>query len=75
MTVPALPEPRCASPTDCAGTRTVHVSACLDDHGAGGGGGANGGCSCDLGGVPRAPGPLGAAALALLVAFHYKRRA
>jgi hypothetical protein len=26
---PALPEPSCASPTNCAGTRSVHVSSCF----------------------------------------------
>lgn len=38
---PALPEPDCAGPTDCAGKRAAHVSACLG--GAGDGDGGSGG--------------------------------
>jgi len=34
-----LPEPSCASPTDCTGTRMVHATACGGAVGAGGGGG------------------------------------
>ncbi len=38
---PDLPEPDCASPTDCVGTRSVHVTECVDTPtGTGGGGGA-----------------------------------
>ncbi len=66
-TVPDLPEPKCASPTDCAQTRPTHTSAYLDatdvDGGGGGddGGGApadlsaggkSGGCGCDSGRRP-----------------------
>ena len=88
-TVPDLPEPHCASPTDCTTTRTTHPSECLGDSTgdlgmtsgadmASGGGGH--GCGCDLG--RRASindaddlmlGLL--AALALAVALRYKRRA
>lgn len=39
---PALPEPECASPTDCTNTRPTHVTICHDD-GEGGEGGAGGG--------------------------------
>jgi len=39
---PKLPEPDCASPTDCAGTREVHPTACVDDPGTGGGGAGGG---------------------------------
>jgi hypothetical protein len=38
---PALPEPVCASPTNCDDTRETHVTAC--GYGGGGGGGAGGG--------------------------------
>ncbi len=41
---PALPEPSCASPTDCTSTRPVHVSSCFGaGGGTGGGGGGTGG--------------------------------
>jgi hypothetical protein len=51
---PALPEPSCASPTDCAATRGVHVSDCFateppPDAGTGGQSGA-GGASAGAGG-------------------------
>lgn len=35
---PQLPEPSCASPTDCTATRPVHETACQDDPDGGGGG-------------------------------------
>ncbi|HTJ80835.1 MAG TPA: MYXO-CTERM sorting domain-containing protein, partial [Polyangiaceae bacterium] len=53
---PALPEPDCASPTDCADTRSVHVTACIDSPGTGGGGGGGVG-----GGATNAVGSGGAA--------------
>ncbi|MFO0613604.1 MAG: MYXO-CTERM sorting domain-containing protein [Polyangiaceae bacterium] len=37
---PDLPEPHCASPTDCGATRSVHVTSCIDNPGTGGAGGA-----------------------------------
>ncbi len=39
---PDLPEPSCASPTDCAATRAVHATACNGQVAAGGAGGATG---------------------------------
>jgi MYXO-CTERM domain-containing protein len=39
---PGLPEPDCASPTDCGGTRAVHATVCSGDPGAGGAGGSGG---------------------------------
>lgn len=33
---PDLPEPHCASPTECGNTREVHVTSCVDDPGTGG---------------------------------------
>jgi hypothetical protein len=85
-TVPNLPEPKCASPTDCTNTRTVHVSACLDGAGgdmatasgsdmAGGGSGGKGGCGCDLGRAPSHDAALVISALALLFALRYKPNA
>ncbi len=38
----ALPEPTCASPTDCVNHRTVHTTLCIDNPGMGGAGGAGG---------------------------------
>ncbi|MDB4970881.1 MAG: putative secreted protein, partial [Myxococcales bacterium] len=89
--VPDLPEPHCASPTDCATTRAVHVSACLDGSGGdmaggigggtgggdlGSGGGGKGGCGCDLGRAPPVhDAALVISALALLCALRYKKRA
>ncbi len=35
---PDLPEPHCASPTDCANTRQVHVTSCIDEPTGGAGG-------------------------------------
>jgi hypothetical protein len=86
-TVPDLPEPKCASPTDCATTRPTHTSECLGDINmgdlGGGGGGApgdlanggmpRGGCGCDL--SSRAPLAMAPMLLALLVILRYKRRA
>jgi hypothetical protein len=83
-TVPDLPEPKCASPTDCTNTRSVHRSACLGDtninDGAAppdlGGGMKSSGCGCALG---REPQPVGChlllIVLALGFALRYKRRA
>lgn len=39
---PALPEPDCASPTDCANHRPVHTTICTDSTGTGGSGGGGG---------------------------------
>jgi hypothetical protein len=52
---PELPDPSCASPTDCQGTRPLHVSTCLAEppvggSGGGGGEGAAGGASPEGGG-------------------------
>jgi MYXO-CTERM domain-containing protein len=52
---PQLPEPSCASPTDCVATRPTHVTSCLD--GAGGGGGSGGGAPGSGGGGGAEPGP------------------
>ncbi|MBI4702117.1 MAG: hypothetical protein HY744_13365 [Deltaproteobacteria bacterium] len=52
---PDLPEPSCASPTDCASTRPTHETSCA---GTGGGGGAGG--SAGAGGEPAAGGAAGA---------------
>ncbi len=41
---PALPEPSCASPTDCNATREIHATMC-DGAGEGGAGGAGGAAS------------------------------
>jgi MYXO-CTERM domain-containing protein len=54
---PALPEPACASPTDCVGTRATHATVC-DGSGEGGGGGGGGGAT----GTGGAPGTGGAGA-------------
>lgn len=40
---PDLPDPSCASPTDCANTRALHPTACVGQAGSGGAGGAAGG--------------------------------
>ncbi len=89
-TVPDLPEPACASPTDCMTTRPTHTSECLGDTGAGdlgattggdmaaggGGGGGHHGCGCDLGRRASINDALLAlAALALAALLRYKRRA
>jgi hypothetical protein len=39
---PKLPEPNCASPTDCVATRPVHQTICTGEGGAAGAGGAGG---------------------------------
>jgi hypothetical protein len=39
---PDLPEPDCASPTNCVQKRSVHDSACIGQAGAGGSGGSGG---------------------------------
>ncbi len=39
---PQIPDPGCASPTDCAATRAVHITACDGSAGGGGGNGAGG---------------------------------
>ena len=88
-TVPDLPEPSCASPTDCSTTRPTHTSECLGQSGTtdGGSGGdmaqnvspdphGPGGCGCDLG--RRAPindAFFVIALLALGFALRYKPRA
>lgn len=60
---PALPEPTCASPTDCVNLRASHLSFCLggdpdpEDPGSGGQGGAGGGTiGVDDGGIGELPG-------------------
>ena len=48
-----LPEPSCATPTNCGSTRPTHVSACFQlpvDAGTGGGGGSTGGGGGSTGG-------------------------
>jgi hypothetical protein len=83
-TVPALPEPKCASPTDCTQTRPTHTSECLgassiNDAGVTGGdlGGTppmpSGGCHCGFGrgGAP----PIAILLLAFALFLRYKRRA
>lgn len=37
-----LPDPACASPTDCVTTRSTHTTACIGGTGAGGAGGGSG---------------------------------
>ena len=76
-TLPALPEPRCASPTDCAATRAAHVSGLPRQRQATATAAAPpAAATCDLGGgrAPASPVVL-AAALALAFALLYKRRA
>lgn len=46
---PQLPEPDCASPTDCVQTRSVHETTCIPGEGGAGGGG---GSSSGTGGSP-----------------------
>jgi MYXO-CTERM domain-containing protein len=46
-----LPEPSCASPTDCTSTREVHRTACDGALGTGGGPGTGGGSGAAGGGV------------------------
>lgn len=56
---PELLDPSCASPTDCANTRSIHTTVC---DGEGGGGGAGGGSSGPGGGAAAGgagPGPGG----------------
>lgn len=85
-TLPALPEPACASPTSCATSRPTHASACLGssapaDAGPSDGGssaGAPGGCACALhratvAGAPDARFAL-LALMALAASLRYKRR-
>lgn len=85
---PALPEPACASPTDCANRRPTHVSACLGatpindagvpDAGAPGDMGASkhaSGCGCSIGCQLSAVGCQLWIVLALALIVRYKRRA
>lgn len=54
---PALPEPSCASPTDCTGSRVTHPTLCVDDPTTGAGGaGAGGGSTVGTGGDPSGAG-------------------
>jgi hypothetical protein len=46
---PALPEPSCASPTDCSKTRSVHVSSCLKNSADAGTDSGNSDASTDSG--------------------------
>ena len=64
-TPPNLPEPSCAGPTDCTGTRTTHTSSCdvvgAPDAGAGGDAGkSDAGGIADAGGLRGDAGPIGA---------------
>ncbi|WP_437680612.1 hypothetical protein [Sorangium sp. So ce131] len=67
---PDLPDPRCASPTDCTSTRPLHVTRCAEDGsgaggsgggGAGGSGGGGAGGSGDAGGSGGVDGNAGGA--------------
>jgi hypothetical protein len=77
--VPDLPEPKCASPTDCANTRPTHTSECLGDSSINDAGAPDlgaapppGGCHCQM---SRGEAPLPLVLLALLLVLRYKRRA
>jgi hypothetical protein len=60
---PDLSEPHCASPTDCANTRTTHATACNGSSGAAGSGGTSGAAgSAGSGGASGTAGAGGAAA-------------
>lgn len=61
---PDLPEPSCASPTDCANARPVHVTSCIDEPtGSGGAGGAGASTSAtSAGGVTSAISATGTSA-------------
>ncbi|MBW2528011.1 MAG: hypothetical protein JRI23_27770, partial [Deltaproteobacteria bacterium] len=48
---PQLPEPDCASPTDCTGERPTHQTICMGEGGSGAGGAAAGGASAAAGGT------------------------
>jgi len=67
---PELPEPSCASPTDCTNTRTTHTSTCFPvdppDGGTGGTGGGTGGAAGTAGSAGSAgtPGSGGSAGTA-----------
>lgn len=56
---PELPEPSCASPTDCSSTRSVHETICDGSTGGSGGGAPTGGNAPTAGN-----GPVGGAAAA-----------
>lgn len=58
-TPPELPEPDCASPTDCVATRSVHATICNGDPGAGGGGGGGGEGGAGSGSGQGGGGPAG----------------
>jgi len=81
-TVPALPEPKCASPTDCTTTRPTHTSECLGDSSIINDAGVPadlgvapppGGCHCQMshGNAP----PIALVLLAFVAILRYKRRA
>jgi hypothetical protein len=55
-----LPDPNCASPTDCSDTRPLHITICHDDD-AGGGGGGGGGAGGDASTVAVAASSTGSA--------------
>jgi hypothetical protein len=85
-TVPALPEPKCASPTDCTSTRPTHTSECLGASSINDAGADDAGVPADLGGAPPALGchcqmsrgdapPTALVLLAFVVILRYKRRA
>jgi hypothetical protein len=57
---PDLPEPTCATPTDCVAKRTTHVSSCFGGTGGGAGGGAGGGSGGAGGGAGGSGGSGGA---------------
>ena len=56
---PALPEPSCASPTDCTQKRAVHTSLCFGAAGAGGAGGSGAAGSTGASGSSGAAGKAG----------------
>jgi MYXO-CTERM domain-containing protein len=59
---PDLPEPDCASPTDCANTRSVHVTECVDNPTGTGGGGGGGSGPTGAGGAGSTSNGVGGAA-------------
>lgn len=57
---PDLPEPSCASPTDCVNKRTTHVTQCDGSAGAGGSGASSSSASSGAGGSGAGAGGSGA---------------
>jgi hypothetical protein len=58
---PDIPEPHCASPTDCGSSRPVHPTSCVDAAGTGGAGGGGMASSGGIGGASAASGSTPAA--------------